>query len=348
MSYAPTGLRRAQISNAEGTHGTAEAATEILYYENMSYVTTSKVYHQFQQDRNSMAKNIETPVQVSEQLELAMDGPVYDRGAVIQALNCIRGNVTPTQPDDSGEPNHYLWEFQPTLTTPNTPDETNGIETYTLEWGDNVQGYESPYIFTKEWTISGSPNELCTFDWTMGGRQVSNSSFTGALSDVSCAYFPFNLAKFYVETDAYANIGSTQVTGILKGFTWTFETMFTERYTADGNLYFTALNEAPKTVNLELTLVRDDTNSEALKALWNSQATAYIRIELLSDTEMDSGQSNPEYIYLDGAFKFTEWDELDDDDDMSVENVTAEAFEDATEGNFMTVSIGTTMSALAS
>lgn len=344
---SPIALRRAQISNAEGTHGTAEAALEILYYEELTYHTSSQVNHMFQQDRNNLSKNIEAPEPVSELIELEMSGPVYDRGMVFAATNAIRGNVSASQPDSMNEPNHYLWAFTPALTTPNTPDETNGIETYTLEWGDNTQGYETSYLFTTSLTIEGAPNELCTFSWNTQGRQVTESSFTGGLSDVSAAWFPFNQAKFYLETDAYANIGSTQLLDTLKGFTWTFETMFSARFTADGNLYFTGLNEDRKTVQLELTLLRNS-NSEAIRNLWDANSTAYIRIELLNDTEMDSGQSNPPYIWLDGAFKVTEWPEMDDEDGMSVETITLEAFYDATATKFMDFSIGTTMSALPS
>ena len=163
------------------------------------------------------------------------------------------------------EPLHYLWTLEPSLATNgNTPDETNGIDTFTLEYGDNVQAYETEFLFTTKVEISGEPNEPVAFTWTCMGRQSSEVTKTAALSAPTTVYFPFNLAKFYIDT-SYAAIGGTQKTDMLKAFTWSFETMFTGRYTASGNFYFEALNEEKKTVALELTILRDSVNSEALK-----------------------------------------------------------------------------------
>lgn len=347
MAYGQKAFRKVQISNVEGTVGSAEAATEILFQNGLSISYTDKLFHMFDQDRGLLAANVETPLQVSDQIEFEMEGELYDRLANFIFSNSIRGNITPSQPDSMNEPNHYLWVYEPSLTAPNTPDQTNGIDTFTLEYGDNVQAYETEYLHTIQWEISGAPNEPVMISWSMAGRQVTETTFTGALTAPSAAYFPFNLAKFYIETDAYASIGSTQVTGLLKGFTITFETMFTRRWTADGNYYFTALNEDKKKMQWELIYQRDGTNSEAQKDLFESQGTAYMRLELLSDTEMDSGQSNPEYIYIDGAVKYTEWGDADDEEGMATVTVTGETFYDVTAAKQFTVSVGTTMSAFA-
>jgi len=347
MAYGLRSFRKIQISNVEDTPGTAEAALEPLYGE-LTQVYSDETWHNPDQQRGVLARNYETPFAVANEVELELEAEAYDRLLVYLFNNAVRGNVTTTQPDDSNQPNTYEWALEYTQTSPNTPDATNGIDTFTLEYGDNVQAYEVEYLFTKTLEISGVVGEPVTVNATFGGRQVTETTFTSSLTEQSAAYFPFNRAKFYVETDAYANIGSTQKTGLLRGFTWTFETMFTPLYGADGNLYFTALNEDKKAVSLELTLYRDGTNSEALKDAYEAQDTVYLRIELLSETEMDSGQDNPPYVYLDGAFKITEWPETEDEDGTAVVTVTAESFYDATATKDFDITIGTTMDAYPS
>lgn len=345
MAYAQKAFQKIQISNAEGTPGTAEAATEVL----LGVVTVKahdKMFHTPEQDRGVLALRYETPFQVADEIELEMEGELYDRAAVFMMANSIRGNVTSSQPDAINEPLHYKHLFEPGLTTGNTPDITNGIDTFTLEYGDNVQAYETEYLYTKSWEITGEPNEPVMFTWTMGGRQVTEASFTGALAAPSAAYFPFNLSKFYIDT-SYAGIGGTQKTGMLRAFTVTFEPNFSELRAADGAFYFTGLNESPKTMQFELTYWRDGTNSEAEFDKFLAQTTSYIRIELLSHTEMDSAQSNPEYITIDAAIKYTEWPEHEDEDGTLTVTVTAEAFYDVTASKMFGVSVGTTMQAFA-
>jgi hypothetical protein len=344
-AYAQKAFQKIQISNAEGTPGTAEAATEVLLGV-LTVKAHDKVFHTPEQDRGVLALRYETPFQVADEIELEFEGELYDRQTIFVMANSIRGNVTASQPDAMNEPLHFLHVFEPGLTTGNTPDITDGIDTFTLEYGDNVEQYETEYLYTKSWEITGEPNEPVMLTWTVGGRQVTETNFTGALVAPTAAYFPFNLSKFYIDAN-YAAIGTTAKTGMLRAFTVTFEPNFTELRAADGTFYFTSLNESPKTMQFELTYWRDGTNSEAEFDKFQAQSTSYIRIELLSHTEMDAGQSNPEYIWIDAAVKYTEWPEHEDEDGTLTVTVTAEAFYDVTASKMFGVSVGTTMETYA-
>ncbi len=345
MAYGQKAFRKIQIG-VESTHGTAVAATEVML-GTLSVKPSDQVWHKPEQDRGVLAMNVETPFEVSKEIELDFEGELYDSLLVLLASIGIRGNVTPTQPDDSGEPNHYLWLFEPTLTSPNTPDATNGIETFTVEYGDNIQAYEVEYLFLTSLEISGTVNEAIMVSATFMGRQVGEVSFTGSLSAPSASYFAFNNSQLYIDT-TYANLGTTAKTGVLRAFTWTYESMFTPLFAADGSLFFSGIKEDKKKIDLELTFWRDDTITEAEFDKYQAQTTSYIRIALNSDTEMDSGQDNPEYVYLDGAFKYTEFPAIDDESGTSVITVTAESFYDVTSSKMFGVSIGTTMDALPS
>jgi hypothetical protein len=347
MAFGQKAFQYIQISNPEDTVGTAEAATEILFGETDG-AYTDKIHHTPEQDRGLLAMIVETPFQVSDKIEFDVTGDLYDRMAIFMFNNGVRGNITPTQPDNINEPNHYLWTIEPGLTTSNTPDITNGIDTFTMEYGDNIQNYEVEYLFTTaiELTATVGEDEVVEFTWSVGGRQVTESTKTAALVAPSAAYFPANLTKFYIDT-SYATLGTTQKTGMLRAFTWTFETGFSARYAADGNFYFSALNEERKKVELEMTYYRDGTNTEAAKDLFESQGTTYIRIELISNTEMDAAQANPEYIRLDGAYIYTEWNAVEEESGTVIETVKAESIYDTTAAKMMSVLIGTTMSAYA-
>ena len=345
MAYGVKAFRSIQISNDEDTPGSAEAATEVLI-GGISHTYTDKVHHNPVQDRGVLARNYQAPFQVSDLIELEFSGELYDRLAVFMFNNSIRGNVTATQPDNVNEPLHFLWTMEPGLSTANTPDIANGIDTFTMEYGDNIQSYEVEYLFTTQVEISGVVNEGVQATWSMQGRQVTESAKTGALVAPALAYFPFNLTSFYIDT-SYAGLGGTQKSGMLRAFTWTLETGFTARFAADGNLYFASLNEDSKNVQLELTYYRDGTNTEAAKDLFESQAQTYISIEMLGETEMDSAQGNPEYLKLQGSYIYTEWPTIEDDEGTAVVTVKAAAFYDTTASKLFTVLIGTKMSAYA-
>lgn len=345
MTYAHRAFRKIQLG-VESTHGTAVDATEILVGRMEGQPTHDAVWHIPQNDRGVLAANYEVPVEVGNDVELQFQADAYDRGLLLAFLNSIRSNITPTQPDVGNEPNHFLWTIEPSLTSANTPDETNGISTYTIEFGDNEQAYKSEFCFTEKLEISGTPDSICEMSWDMKARQVTDTTFTGSLTAPLIKSFAFNNAKFYIDT-SYAGLGGTQKIGLLRGFTWTYETMFKGFITADGVLYFNSLTQDKMKVTLELQY-RRGTDSEAERTKFRNQTMFYPRIELLSNGEMDSGQSNPEYVRLDGAFRYTEWDTPDDEDGALVTTVTAESFYDDTSAKMFSCLVGTTMSALPS
>lgn len=351
MAYGQQAFRRIQISNPEGTPGTAEAATEILF-GTLKIPVQSEIHHTPEQDRNSLAEIIELPFLVAKDLEFEFEADLYDRLALFLAASSIRGNVTGVSAGGS-KPLEIIHTYEPGLSTSNTPDITNGIDTFTVEFGDNVQGYEAEYCFSTKVEISAEvgadEDAVVTVAWTIGGRQVTPTTFTAALTEPSAAYFPANLTKLFIDT-SYAGMGGTQKSGVLRAFKYTFEPMFTKRFAADGTYTFSALNESKKAPELELTFYRDSTivEAELVKYKANPKTKTFIRIGLTSGSpEMDVGQSNPPYINIDGAYVYTEWPELEEEDGTGVVTVTARGVKDSTSSKMMTFTIGTLMAAFA-
>jgi len=328
MAYGLKAFEHIQISNVEDSPGSAEAAEEILTGATANITYGDKVIHQLEQDRNSLSRNLADDFVVGTLVEGSIEMALNFRHALWLFSNSIRGNITRTQPDASNQPLAFLRTFEPGLTTANTPDITDGIDTFTLEFGDSIQNLETEFVFTRTLTITGAANEPVMVTWDITGRQLTETSITGALSVVAVEYAVSNQVEFYVDSSV-ANWGTTEKKGMLRGFTWTLETQFTPRFGADGSLYFYGLNEDKKAVELELIYNREAT-SELEKDKYNARTTTFLRIAILGQTEIDSGQANIPYIYLDGAYRYFDWTEPGDEDGSVTETVSAQSVYDAT------------------
>lgn len=313
-------FRKIQVSNPEDTPGTAEEAAE-LCKGTLSWAS-GEIFEMPEDDRNSLARYHEDWDIVGEEAALSWQGDLNFRHILWAIAMAIRGNVSPTQPDSSNEPNTYKWTYAPAETTANTPDIANGIDTFTFEFGDNTQAYEAEYCFATRLEISGAPNELCQFAVDIVGRQVTDTTFTAGLTMQSVQYAPFNLAKIYIDDSDSFSGAPTQKTGLLRGFTWVLETQFSAFVTADGNLYFGSVVEDRKHPQLSLTY-KWGSDADGERTKYEGQTTRYIRLELNGDTELDSGQSNPPKLQIDAAYRYSEWPEWGEDEGATVFDVTA-------------------------
>lgn len=346
MAFALTALKKIQISGVESTAGSAAAATAIITDGVMDVDYGDKVLHHIEQDKNLMSKNIAgdsiiVGKEVSGSIEMAMNL----QNVLYAITSTVRGNITPTQPDATNEPLAFLWTILPTLTAGNTPDITDGIDTFTLEYGDNEQDYESEFAYGTTVTISGdgageSP-VMVTWEWT--ARQITETTLTPALTRTATKEFPAALVKFYIDAN-YAAIGGTEVPAMLRTWEITINSEMTPRQGAGGTLTFDGLDEAEKTVELELTYNRG-TNSELEKDKYDTQVQSYIRIECNGADEIDSGQSNPPYFRFDASIQYTDAPSNDDESGTVVETFTAETFYDPTASKEYGITMLTTLAA---
>jgi hypothetical protein len=336
-------FRRIQISNVEDTPGTAEAAVEMLHGTLGTFEDEYEL-HRPEEDRNSLAQYFEDAEFASEKMAATWTGDLNFRQILWALLMSLRGNITPTQPDPTNEPNAYLWTIAPALTSANTPDQANGIETFTIEAGDDTEAWEMAFSFGVNLEISGAPNEMCTFSLDIVGDKKTATSFTGGLSLPSVQRAPFNLAKFYIDA-AGGTMGSTQKTGLLRGFTWTLATQLGAFYTADGSLTYGALSEGKKHVALALTY-RWNSDAATEEDAFFAQTTRLMRIQLNGQTELDSGQSNPPYLNLDQAVRYEDWPSWGEDQGLSTFQVNAYSVYNATYAKLFEVALLNSLDAL--
>ncbi len=344
MAFARTALKKIQISDVEGTPGSAGAATAIMTGAVMDVDYGDRTVHHLEQDKNLMSKNIAgDSIIVGKEISGSIEMAINLQNILYALTSCIRGNITPTQPDATNEPNAYLWTIEPTLTAGNTPDITNGIDTFTLEFGDDEQDYEVEFVHTVTLTISGdgagTAPVMATWEWT--GRQLIETTLTPALTRTATQYFPASKVKFYIDAD-YASIGGTEKASMLRSWSITFPTEFTPRYGASGELFFDGLDEAAKSVELELVYNRG-TNSELEKAKYNAQTQSYIRIEMNGEEEMDGSQSNLPYLRFDASIEYLTAPTVSDENGMQIEVYTAETTYDPTASKEYGVTMLTTL-----
>jgi len=335
-------FRRIQIGH-EGTPGTAVAATDVLLgtlgtWENANELSRPE------EERNNLALYHENDEWVSKQHSVVWTGDVNYRHILYALLMSIRGNVTPTQPDPTNEPLAHLWTLTPASTAPNTPDQGDGIDTFTLEYGDDDACWRVPYCFGTSLEISGAPNEPCTFTLNIVGAEEEDHTFTASLTVPAVQRAPFNLAQFYIDA-AGGTMGSTQKTGLLRGFTWTLNTAFAPFVTADGSLSYGAVSEAKKAVQLSLTY-RWGSDADVERTAHDERATRLIRIELHGQEELDVGQDNPPYLQLDQAVRYENWPSWGEDEGASTFDVTAYGVYNATYARLFEVALLNSLSAL--
>jgi len=329
-------FRRIQISNPENTPGSAEAAVE-PYLGVIGIPAGGEIKYRPMEERNTLARNIG-----GEQIDVGVEW----RGTITGDLNfrhinwdlamTVRGNVTP-----SGSSSEYTWAYEPALTTRNTPDAANGVDTFTIEYGDDTQAYESEFVVGTKLTIEGQPNQPIKRTLELLGRQRTDTTFTGALtysSGSSMQRSPFNLAEIYIDTTG-ASLGTTQKQGLLKAFTFEYESGFTPRFAADGQLYFYQLDEERKAPRLTLTYARGS-DCDAERTKYEANTTTFIELQLVGQTALDS---NVPHLYIDGAYEYVAWPEVSQESGLTTVQVVAEGVYDATWAKMVSFSLLTNL-----
>lgn len=173
----------------------------------------------------------------------------------------LKGNITATE--TTGGQGDYLWTFLPSMTAANAPD------TITLEMGDDTQAYEIEYLFFKRYKIAlqvaqGAEASPVSIEADYTGRQVSTSTFTGAISVPTVTTMNGKLARLYKDA-AWTNRGTTELTNVLRGAELEIITGVHHKFFGDGNQYFATHGESYIDAMLTLDLER----SAAADTLWD-------------------------------------------------------------------------------
>lgn len=309
-TYGLKAFRYIELSNVEDTPGSTEAGVELAQGGMITlplgdYLTRTTFEDE---ERGYLVSHMSDPAITQQEANLTWEGALNDRQIQWPFAMCV---CKPSIAD-------FVWTYEPDWNTPgNDPSQTDGIETFTINYGDNIQAYETSYCFGRRLSISHTPGDLVRFSCDITGRTVTTAAFDSPAAQ-TVLYCP--RSKFYMSDSGMGNIPGSTVYYV-KGWAWTLDTAFSPHYTSSGQTYFYDVTEDKKKVELELTLAR----CTAVDALWDDFVAGTqhsIRIEAITT-------SGTTCFRIDGEYQFMSWD-TGEEAGVSTHTVRCESVWDST------------------
>jgi len=235
-----TAFRRIQ-GGLESTRGTGVAADKVFL--GTLTMTPTVTFHRPVDERNSLAE-FQRSIAVSQITRMRFEGDAtYDQ--LIDWLSmAVRGAISPATVESTGR----VWTFTPNTTSKNVQD------SYTLEYGDDVQAWDSAFVICDNLELAIALNEVVSVRADLFGKFAAKTTFTGSLSALAVTEIVANNMKVYID-GTYANLGNTQVATLVAGATVRLPTGIAPARYADGSLDFGAVSESKTHLEIDLDLI---------------------------------------------------------------------------------------------
>lgn len=258
----------------ESTRGTAVAATSKMAVEAIEFTPLDEMY------RPNLAKGYllphsadETPIMRGSKFKVPPQPVIYNQHqhwcdmAIVGAVAAV------------GASDPYTWTFTRNILADPAPD------TWTLERrlsdGTNFADNEWAYAFLTQIQWMFEENKALMFSAEGVARRVQSSTLTAALSMPTINITPTALAKVWLDS-TWANLGTTQLTSVVKKALLTFKTGLKPDFTLDGrtDLDFTGyiIDADEVGLELELTVRLTKAQYDAQKAAAEAATLRAIRI----------------------------------------------------------------------
>ena len=223
----------------------------------------------------------------------------------------------------------YLYEYNLPTTT------TNTLKTYTIEAGDVTQENEMEYGHVISFELSGASGGPVNVTSTWRGRQVTASTKTASqVVPATLETIYFGNAQLYIN-DTFASLGVTQKTATFLGFSLKVDTGIKQKFTGDGNLYFTQTAQDGASGTLDLTFEYDAT-ATGEETAFRAGTARYVRIEF-DGTALQTASSpwTTKALRIDCHGKIESVGTLDTQDGNDVKTMTLRLCDDQTNDLFM-------------
>jgi len=285
-------LRKGQIGK-EATRGTAVAATKLL--AGALSVELEDEWHMPEDTLGRLSK-YQVAQLIHKQIALKYSGPAYFEQLLWWLSMGVKGGVAGVQ---QALTLAYLWTYSPNLTAGNVPD------TYTIEYGDEQQAWETEYCFARSLTLSGAGREAWKAELDIVGRQLTETTFTGALELATGLEAPiFNKTLFYINP-TWATLGTTVKAATLTSCSLTIPG-FAALSMADGADYFSSYGDQGRAITGRMTLVYNTIGDVEFDS-YRAGTTRFVRLICLGSL-IDTGHWKT--LQIDMAIKYTKFTPL--------------------------------------
>lgn len=259
-------------------------------------------------------------------------GSVTYEDAIIPLSMALGGGVTPTTVDTSAR----LWTFTPNLTTATNPD------TFTVEIGDNIQCYRAEYVFATGLEFTGAIEEEVQQNTPVVGRQLTTSTFTGSLTDRTVESVLAQKTVLYMD-DTGGTIGSTVKSAMLMDWRWRMPAFYVPKRLMDGNQYFSSHSQVKLRPELEMTF-EFVSGVATLRTKYTSETRQLVRLKATGN--LRGAATALATFQIDGAYKITAFDTLDERQGASIVKMTLMGEYDATWGKLTEVQVQNSISTI--
>ena len=297
----------------EATAGTAVAATTVWRGVGANLHDTTPVTMVDEQVGIALTTNRSYIGQISGGLSMVATPATFQ-----QLPHLLEAGIKTITPAQDGSGTDYIYAYPLGTTTVNT------LKTYTLESGDNQQAEEMAYCFVEKLTLSGSRGEavMMSADWI--GRQVANSTFTGALTVPTVEEILTAKGSLFID-DIGGTIGTTAVTSTLLDWQLSIQTGWRAKFTAgSGQLYFDFNYFDKDSFKADFTATYEHNAASVLeKTDWQNQAGRLIRLSIDGSAVGTPGTTYSfQTLQIDMPTKYTEFSALEADEGNSIVKVT--------------------------
>lgn len=235
--------------------------------------------------------------------------------------------------DGSGTDKIYAYPFGTTS--------ANTIKTYTIETGDDVQAEEMEYSFVESFTLSGERGQAVMMSANWVGRQITKTTFTGALSAPAVDEILTGNGTFYVDAVS-GTVGTTAKTSTLLSWELSVDTGRKAKWTVDkGQLYFDFAYLDLDSFNAEFGAVLEhNVTSVAIKDAFVAGTPQLVQIKLLGPTVATPGTAfQTKALVLSMPLVWTSVDALDADEGNSILAVTGRVGYDTTDATGLVITV---------
>lgn len=301
-------LRKLQLGQ-ESTPGTPVAATTI--WRGMGTLEDSRPVEVVEESVGMLMPTNRSYIPSYEAL-LSMDSTPATFQQILHLLEAGIMTATPVQ-DGAGSDYVYTYNF-PTTAVPT-------IKTYTIEGGDNQQAEEMEYCFVETLTIEGNSAEavMMAADWR--GRQVTNTTFTGAIAIPAVEEILCSKGRLYID-DPSTGFGTTQISDTLLAFSLEVSTGLIAKYTIDGELYFSFAQSTRPEVTLNMTF-EHNASAVAEKTEWRSNEARAVQLLFEGSAFATGGTTYTNHtLILNLPAIYTEFSALGETDGNDIYDVT--------------------------